>query len=382
MSGYGVAADSSSNLYFTTGNSDYSGTSYDTTYNLSESIVQMSSDLTTVVSFFTPSDLSFGVKYLDQTDSDTGSGGVLLLPDQPGFKAGLAVAAGKAGQMYLLNRSNLGGYSNNKRNKVLGTYSIGGCWCGESYFQGWDSTGRVVTSGGSNIIVWKVQTSPTPTLIQESVSPTLNNGQDGGFLTSVSSSGTPTQNTIIWAVGRPVDSSPANVTLYAFDPLAAANNPTPSWLFSAVAGTWPNTGGNANIVPVVANGHVYVASNKQLAIFGLGSGSAAPQTAQTSQQLSAQTVQTAAEDFTQLPAHGHEIFGTISTVNGDIITVVTRNGALVDVDATEAVQAYQSVVLLVDESVRMLGSYDTANVFHATVITREKASSKLWPSDR
>jgi hypothetical protein len=40
-------------------------------------------------------------------------------------------------------------------------------------------------------------------------------------------------------------------------------------LFQGTAGTWPNTGGNANIVPVVVNGKVYVASNKQLNIFGL-----------------------------------------------------------------------------------------------------------------
>jgi hypothetical protein len=70
----------------------------------------------------------------------------------------------------------------------------------------------------------------------------------------------------------------------------------------------------------------------------------------------------------------------ITTVNGDVITVETRNGALVDVDATEAVESYQSVVLLVDEAVRMLGSYNASNVFQATVITRAKAS--LWPPDR
>jgi len=45
-------------------------------------------------------------------------------------------------------------------------------------------------------------------------------------------------------------------------------------LFTATAGAWPNMGGNANLVPVVANGLVFVASNKQLQIFGLNGGSA------------------------------------------------------------------------------------------------------------
>ena len=40
-------------------------------------------------------------------------------------------------------------------------------------------------------------------------------------------------------------------------------------LFQASAGAWPNLTGNANLVPVVANGLVFVASNQQLQIFGL-----------------------------------------------------------------------------------------------------------------
>jgi hypothetical protein len=38
-------------------------------------------------------------------------------------------------------------------------------------------------------------------------------------------------------------------------------------LFSAPAGTWGLS--NANIVPTVANGKVYIGSNKALMIFGL-----------------------------------------------------------------------------------------------------------------
>ena len=43
-------------------------------------------------------------------------------------------------------------------------------------------------------------------------------------------------------------------------------------LFRAQAGTWPNTGGNSNLVPVVANGEVFVASHAQLKIFGIKAG--------------------------------------------------------------------------------------------------------------
>jgi hypothetical protein len=42
-----------------------------------------------------------------------------------------------------------------------------------------------------------------------------------------------------------------------------------SQIFVHPAGSWPNLTGNLNSVPVVANGKVYVVSNKQLQIFGL-----------------------------------------------------------------------------------------------------------------
>jgi hypothetical protein len=238
------------NIYFVTGNSQQ-GTFDATGYtNIQESVVKLSPNLSNVVGLFSPSDRDA----LDHADADFGAGGVLLLPDQSGPIPHLAVAAGKVDGMFLLNRDGLGTI-------VGGPFAVGACWCGESYFVGADGVGRVVSSGGTNAIVWKVQTSPV-TLVQES-SAGVTTGQEGGFLTSVSSNGTQAGTGIIWAVSRPVNTNPANVTLYA---ISAANGST---LFSATAGTWPNTGGNANIVPVVANGLVFVASNKQLSIFGL-----------------------------------------------------------------------------------------------------------------
>src|ERR1039457_5961521 len=122
MSGYGMAADDSGNLYFVTGNSDYSGTTYDGVTNIQESVVKESSDLTKVLSLFTPSD----VAALDQGDTDYGSGGVLLVPKQPSASASMGAAAGKKGQLYLLDLTNLGGKS---ATGIGGTpVSVGGCW--------------------------------------------------------------------------------------------------------------------------------------------------------------------------------------------------------------------------------------------------------------
>jgi hypothetical protein len=95
--------------------------------------------------------------------------------------------------------------------------------------------------------------------------------QDPGFFTTISSNGT--ANPIIWAIGRPDRTKTAPVHLLAFNPDAGKSKNIITQLFKAIAGAWPN-GPNANLVPVVANGQVFVASNKQLQIFGLLGGKA------------------------------------------------------------------------------------------------------------
>lgn len=265
MSGYGLAADDAGNILFVTGNSD--ANTYDGVTNIQESVVKISPTLTTVLDLFTPSNQVS----LDQGDVDFGSGGVMILPDQPGSLPHLAVAAGKDGNMYFMNEDNLGGYSPNQNN-VLGTYSVGGCWCGESYYLD-ASGGHVVSSGGYNVEVWQVQTSPSPALKTLKTSAYINGLQDPGFFTSVSSNGN--SNQVVWAISRPQTVGEYPLFLYAFNPNFGKT--TLKRLYRAKAGFWPNKGGNSNLVPTVANGQVFVASNKLLDIFGLLGGNAKTQ---------------------------------------------------------------------------------------------------------
>jgi hypothetical protein len=261
MSGYGPAADDSGNILFVTGNSDPSGTTYDGVTNIQESVIKEAPDLSSVLDLFTPSNWAS----LDEGDRDFGSGGVMVLPDQPGAIPHLAVAAGKDGRMFLMNEDSLGGYST-KSNNVLGTYAIGWCWCGESYYvDPTDLTPRVVTSGNATPEVWKLQTTPSVSLTMVTSGTMSSGGQDPGFFTTISSDGM--SNPIIWALGRPLSTSQPAITLYAFNPDAGGS--TMPVLFQAAAGSWPNIENNANLVPVVANGEVFVASYQQLQIFGL-----------------------------------------------------------------------------------------------------------------
>jgi hypothetical protein len=369
MSGNGLAESSTGSIFFATGNS-HSGT-YNSTNNLSESVVNLSSDLTTVKDFFTPSN----VNTLDANDTDLSSGGVLLMPPQSGPVPNLAVALGKDGRMFLLNQQSLGHFTSGGPDKVLGTFPISACWCAESYYKGSDGVGRVVSSAGNTIIIWKLQTSPSVTLVRERTLPALVSGQDPGFFTSVSSSGTQTGTAVIWAVSRPTNANPANVLLYAFN---AANG---SLIFSANAGTWPNPG-NANIVPVVANGQVFVASNKQLAIFGPIVAGATAATSVTG-GIVASSEQVSSEAMTsQNPASGSQVSGWVDQINGTELVVRDRNGAHVTIDAMPARDAFQSVPIGMEEAITAEGNYDAQGVLHAQTIVRAKDSVALWPPDQ
>jgi hypothetical protein len=368
MSGYGVAADPAGDVYFATGNSDYSGNTYNSVTNLSESIVKVSSDLTQVLSFFTPSDVS----ELDIGDTDTGSGGVMLLP--PGTSATpttpLAVAAGKEGTMFLLNRNSLGGYTPSGPNDDLAEEQIGGCWCGESYFNAAsDSVPRLVASGGNNLTVWKVQNSPTANLTLAASSSQLPGAQDPGFFTTVSSDANGA-GAIIWALARP-QTIPGNLTLYAFESEAQTSAPLAT-LYQGNAGSWVDYNGNADLVPVVANGKVYVASYQQLDIFGIGGSLEKPASVGAPGLGALRSTIGAA----------HEVTGTLLAIKGSKLTLRTRTGRVVRVDASEARRRERSAVLVLGKPFYVSGTYDAAGVLHAAAIVRAKRSQATWPADR
>jgi hypothetical protein len=368
MSGFGLASDEAGDVLFTTGNTAQG--IYDSTFNLAESVVKLSADLSSVLDFFTPAN----VNDLDQNDTDYGSGGALVLPDQPGPVPHLVVAAGKEGNLFIVNRDTgqMGGFHSPN---VPASVAIDGCWCGPSYFKGADVVGRVVSSGGSTVKQWAVKTASTPALALEASSPPLApSGQDPGFFTSISSDGTAANTSIIWAVDRPVGND-NHLTLYAFDATASANNLKQLW--SGEAGSWPNTGGNANIVPTVANGMVYVASYKQLRIFGL-----APQRGKPPRTtLVASLAMPAAETAQYTPATGPLYWGTIRKVDGSLVTLELRNGRTLPVDVSKVLPQATSDFGAIGRALAVAGTINPDGVLVATGIWRAKGAP-LWGADR
>jgi hypothetical protein len=98
--GAGISADSSGNIYAETGEGFYAPG-----INLSTSVFKLSQVGTTLklADYFTP----YNYASLSANDMDMAEG-VLILPDQPGSFPHEAVAVGKEGTVYVLNRDNMG----------------------------------------------------------------------------------------------------------------------------------------------------------------------------------------------------------------------------------------------------------------------------------
>lgn len=205
----------------------------------------------------------------------------------------------------------------------------------------------------------------------------VTSGQDPGFFTVVSSNGTQNGSAIIWAVGRPTNLNPALVTLYAFN--AIATNAHYTLLYSSPAGSWPTPGDNANIVPVVANGKVYVASYKALTIFGAGGASAAATAPKMASQAAAQPSPLVA------PTSTHLVSGILTAIDRSTLTLQTRSGKSVKIDDAQAVQNQRvGAPLSAGIPLTVQGSTIEGNgaLLAISIVRAKGTAGELWPPDR
>jgi hypothetical protein len=260
MTGQGLAADSTGNIYFLVGNGTFDTTltsgGFPINGDYGNAFMKLSNSGGTlnVVDYFT----MFNTVQESGADEDLGSGGAIVLPDIMDNGGGvhhLAVGAGKDTNIYVVNRDNMGKFNPDNDSAIyqeLDGVLPGGVWSNPAYFNG------VVYYGGQidnlkafTISNAKLSTSPT------SHSP--NQFPYPGTTPTVSAN--QTSNAIVWAVSN---NNPA--VLYAYDATNLANE-----LYNSnQAGTRDQFGpGNKFITPVVANGKVFVGTQTGVAVFGL-----------------------------------------------------------------------------------------------------------------
>lgn len=98
----GPAADSSGNVFVVTGNGDFD----ESAANYGDTMLKLAldHDKLLVRDYFTPHDQAM----LSSKDLDLGAGGPVLLPDQNGPHPHLALAGGKDGNLFLIDRDHMG----------------------------------------------------------------------------------------------------------------------------------------------------------------------------------------------------------------------------------------------------------------------------------
>jgi outer membrane protein assembly factor BamB len=266
MSGGGMAADSNGFLYFL----DANGT-FDTTFDAKgfpskgdygNAMLKLStSGKLAVADYFE----TFNTNQESAADVDLGSGGALLLPDQTdanGRVFHLIVGAGKARNIYLADRDNMGKFNfanmpvddSNIYQELRGAMA-GPVYSTPAYFNGvlyYASDGdtlkafpltnaKLATTPSSHSAVTFPHPGPTP---------------------SISANGT--QNGIVWALESSL-TSPG--VLHAYDP----GNLAHELYNSNQAANGRDSFGNGNkfITPMIVNGKVYVGTQNGVAVFGL-----------------------------------------------------------------------------------------------------------------
>jgi hypothetical protein len=258
QSGFGLAADNDGNIFGATGNGAYDGND-----NFGNSVLKIRPNLT-VADAFTP----FDYNDLDKGDVDLGSGGVMILPPESGQFQDLAVIAGKARKIYLMNRDDLGGLTPGGPDRVLQSIDaavgvLHGVWGGPAYYLGPNGQPYIYFCGGQDHLkAFALLTSPS-TMLMLSSQTRRTFGGEGGTIPVVSSNGSAAGTGIVWAINRPSHNA-LGIRLLAYDAMNMQHQ-----LYAAPAGTYDNPSGGYFGVPTVIGGKVFVGTGRSIAVFGL-----------------------------------------------------------------------------------------------------------------
>jgi len=256
-------------MFVATGNGHSTNPPYNGTTEFGESII----DFSLANGKLTPTDAftAFNFQTLNNGDIDLGSGGVLMVPDQQGTHPHILVQVGKEGRIVVLDRDNLGGYapatgtSNTNAlqdipNANKGLWNTPAYWNGNVYIWGSGDTG----SGKDAPKMYKLNTGVMDTT-PSSQSSILSDFPGASF--SISSNGT--ADGIAWAVRSDQFDSNGAAVLYAWP---ATDLTTP--LYESDTNAARDSAGPANkfSTPVVTNGKVYVAAQREVDVYGLLNG--------------------------------------------------------------------------------------------------------------
>lgn len=265
MGGNGPLVDSATNLFFEVGNGPFNANTNGTEYG--DSFVKLSTANGLVVAdYFTP----FNQASLAAGDTDLGSGGPVLLPDEVGSTnhPHLILGAGKGRTIYLIDRDNMGHYNSVNDSQIVQTVitNIQPSFGTPAYF----NKMLYYQASGDRLKMFAITNGVLSTNLQ---SASVNIGFPGAT-PSVSANGT--NNAIVWvlnnaAVNSGTPTGPA--ILYAYNAYNLNNK-----LYDSTQAGARDAASFAvkTSVPTVANGKVYVGGASALSVYGNGTFLAVP----------------------------------------------------------------------------------------------------------
>jgi putative pyrroloquinoline-quinone-binding quinoprotein len=264
QSGAGPAGDASFNTFVATGNGSFDVNTGGVDYAQSILKIAPPSDNTfSVLDYFTP----FNALTYNGTDLDIGSGGVVLLPDQTGGPhVHLLVEGDKAGNIYLVDRDNMGHYRSTNNNQIvqyLPGITVDGMWSSPSWWN------NFVYIAAKDQTLQAFTFNPTTGLL--STTPTSQSSKKfnyPGSTVSISSNGT--SNGIVWLLDNATyANSTATGSLHAYKATNLASH-----LYTSKTNPSRDNPGPAVkfTIPTIANGKVYVPTQTALVVYGLLNG--------------------------------------------------------------------------------------------------------------
>jgi hypothetical protein len=247
----GIAADRDGNVYLATGNGRFDAAKGGRDYG--DTLLKLNGQNLTIADSFTP----FNADQLNAEDNDLGSGGPMLLPDQPGPYAHMLLIGGKAPTIYLLDRDRLGHFqpgSNSQAVQVVPT--SGGIFGSFAY---WNRNVYVLADSDAlrdyevkdGKLTFKA--ASTFTLKDHAATPAVSaNGAKDGVVWVVSSKGWNSRDRT--AVLHAVDAANVAHELYSSEQNAARDRAGMALRFN---------------IPTIVNGHVYIGAKHEVDVYGL-----------------------------------------------------------------------------------------------------------------
>jgi hypothetical protein len=247
----GIAADKDGDVFVATGNGRFDAAKGGHDYG--DTLLKLNGQSLSIADYFTP----FNADQLNAEDNDLGSGGPMLLPDQPGPHPHMLLIGGKAPTIYLLNRDRLGHFQPGSNSQAVQVMPASGGIFGS--FAYWNHNVYVLADSDAlrdfevkdGKLIFKA--ASTFTLKDHAATPAVSaNGAKDGMVWVVSSKGWNSRDRT--AELYAVDASNVAHELYNSEQYAARDRAGLALRFN---------------IPTIVNGHVYIGAKREVDVYGL-----------------------------------------------------------------------------------------------------------------